>query len=77
MTKNLSYSGLAVLFPNFSPGRLWGAILRVKFVRLKALPVSIEHRGPEVLVRFHVDNNIEEREERWRGLHFSYWQYLS
>ena len=77
MTKNLSYSGLEGLFPNFSPGRLWGTILRVKFVRLKALPLSIEPQGPEVLVRFHVDDNIEEREERWRGLHFSCWQYLS
>ena len=49
----------------------------MKFVRLKALPVSFEHRGPEVLVRLHVGKNIEEREERWRGLHFFYWQYLS
>lgn len=49
----------------------------MKFVRLKALPVSFEHRGPEVLVRLHVGKNIEEREERWRELHFSYWQYLS
>ena len=66
MTKNLSYSGLVVLFPNFSPGRLWVTILRMKFVKLKALPVSIEPQGPEVLVRLHVDI-IEEGEERWRA----------
>ena len=76
LTQDLSYSGLAVLFPNFSPGQLWGAILQVKFVRLKALPVSIEHRGLDALVRFRVDN-IEEGKERWRDLHYSYWRHLS
>lgn len=76
LTQDLSYSGLAVLFPNFSPDQLWGAILQVKFVRLKALPVSIEHRGLETLVRFRVDT-IEEGKERWRDLHYSYWQHLS
>lgn len=43
LTQDLSYSQLAVLFPNFPPGQLWGTILQVKCVRLKALPVSIEH----------------------------------
>jgi len=36
----------------------------MKFIRLKVLPVSIEHQGPEVLVRLHVDI-VEEWEERW------------
>jgi hypothetical protein len=74
LTQDLSYSGLAVLFPNISPGQLWGAVLQVKFVRLKALPVSIEHRGPDVLVRFRVD---DEGKDRWRELHYSYWRHLS
>ena len=76
LTQDLSYSGLAVLFPNFSSSQLWGAILQVKFVRLKALPISIEHRGPDALVRFSVDT-IEEGKERWRDLHYSYWRHLS
>jgi hypothetical protein len=71
LIQDLSYSGLAVLFPNFSPGQLWGAILQVKYVRLKTLPVSIEHRGPDALVRLRVDN-IEEGKERWRDLRYSY-----
>lgn len=78
LTQDLPYSELAALFPNFSTGQLGGAILQVKFVRLKALPVSIEHRGPDALVRFRVDNdNIEEGKERWRDLRYSYWRHLS
>jgi hypothetical protein len=76
VTQDLSYSGLAVLFPIFFPGQLWDAILQVKFVRLKALPVRIEHRGPDALVRFRVVN-IEEGKEGWRELHYSYWRHLS
>jgi hypothetical protein len=38
----------------------------MKFIKLRALPVSIEPLEPEVLVRLHVEI-IEEGEERWRG----------
>lgn len=55
---------------------LWGAVLQVKFVTVKALPIGIEHRGADTLVRFRVDQ-IQEGEERWRDLHYSYWRHLS
>ena len=50
LTQGLSYSELAAVFPNFSTGQLGGAILQAKFVRQKALPVSIEHREPDALI---------------------------
>lgn len=76
MTHDLSYTGFSVLFPDFSPSRLWGALIEIKFVTLKALPIGIVHRGPATLVRFRVEH-IQEGEERWRDLHYSYWRHLS
>lgn len=76
LTHDLSYTGLSVLFPDFSPGRLWGALFQIKFVTLKASPIGIVHRGPATLVRFRVEH-IQEGEERWRDLHYSYWRHLS
>jgi hypothetical protein len=76
LTQDLSYTGLSVLFPDFDPGQLWGAILHIKFVKLKALPIDIDYRGSDALVRFHVDH-IEEGKERWQDLHYSYWRHLS
>lgn len=76
LTQDLSYAGLSVLFPDFNPGQLWGAILHIKFVKLKALPIGIEHRGADALVRFRVDH-IEEGKERWQDLHYSCWRHLS
>lgn len=76
LTQDLSYAGLSVLFPNFHPGQLWGAILHTKFVKLNALTIGIEHRGADALVRFRVDH-IEEGNERWQDLHYSYWRHLS
>lgn len=76
LTQDLSYMGLSVLFPDFDPGQLWGAILHIKFVKLKARPIGIDHRGTDALVRFRVDH-IEEGKERWQDLHYSYWRHLS
>ncbi len=76
LAHDLSYTGFSVLFPDFNPGRLWGAMFQIKFVKLKALPIGIEHRGPATLVRFRVEH-IQEGEERWRDLHYSYWRHLS
>lgn len=76
LTQDLSYMGLSVLFPDFDPGQLWGAILHIKFVKLKALPIGIDYRGSDALVRFQVDH-IEEGKERWQDLHYSYWRHLS
>lgn len=76
LTQDLSYTGLSVLFSDFNPGHLWGAILHIKFVKLKALPIGIEYRGSDALVRFRVDH-IEEGKERWQDLHYSCWRHLS
>lgn len=76
LTQDLSYTGFSVLFSDFSPDRLWGALLQIKFVKLKAMPIGIAHWGPDTLVRFRVEH-IQEGEERWRDLHYSYWQHLS
>jgi hypothetical protein len=76
MTRDLSYSGASVLFPNYAPDALSGALLRIKFVTLKATPVDIARQGPNAVVRFRIDS-IHEGERRWRDLHYSYWQHLS
>lgn len=76
LTQDLSYAGLSVPFPDFNPGQLWGAILHIKFVKLKALPIRIDLRGADALVRFRVDH-IEEGKKRWQDLHYSYWRPLS
>lgn len=76
LTLDVSYTGFSVLFSDFSPDHLWGALLQIKFVKLKAMPIGITHRGPDTLVRFRVEH-IQEGEERWRDLHYSYWRHLS
>lgn len=75
-TRDLSYSGASVLFPGYSPDRLSGALLRIKFVTLKATPVDIAQQGRNAVVRFRIES-IHEGERRWRDLHYSYWQHLS
>jgi hypothetical protein len=75
-TRDLSYSGVSVLFPDFSPDCLSGALLRIKFVTLKAMPVDIAQQGRNAVVRFRIES-IHEGERRWRDLHYSYWQHLS
>jgi hypothetical protein len=75
-TCDLSYSGASVLFSDFSPERLSGALLRIKFVTLKATPVDIVRQGLNSVVRFRIES-IHEGERRWRDLHYSYWQHLS
>ena len=76
MTRDLSYSGASVFFPNYAPDTLSGVRLRIKFVTLKAMPVDITQRGRNAVVRFHIES-IQEGERRWRDLHYSYWQHLS
>lgn len=76
LTQDVSYTGLSAWFPDLPLDRLWGAMLQVKFVKLKAMPVGIVHRGSNTLVRFRVEH-IQEGEERWRDVHYSYWQHLS
>lgn len=76
MTRDLSYSGASVFFPNYAPDNLSGALLRIKFVTLKATPVDIAQRGRNAVVRFRIES-IHEGERRWRDLHYSYWQHLS
>jgi hypothetical protein len=76
LTHDLSYTGFSALFSDFSPDYLWGALFQIKFVKLKAMPIGIAHLGPHTLVRFRVEH-IQEGEERWRDLHYSYWRHLS
>jgi hypothetical protein len=76
ITQNVSYTGFSVLFSDFSPDHLWGALFQIKFVKLKAMPIGIEQRGPDTVVRFRVEH-IQEGEARWRDLHYSYWRHLS
>ena len=76
MTRDLSYSGASVLFPNYAPDALSGTLLRIKFVTLKATPVDITRQGRNAVVRFRIES-IQEGERRWRDLHYSYWQHLS
>lgn len=76
LTQDVSFTGFSVLFSDFSPAHLWGALFQIKFVKLKAMPIGIAHRGSDTLVRFRVEH-IQEGEERWRDLHYSYWRHLS
>jgi hypothetical protein len=76
LTQDVSYTGLSAWFPDLPLDRLWSTVLQVKFVKLKAMPVGIVHRGSNTLVRFRVEH-ILEGEERWRDVHYSYWQHLS
>lgn len=76
MTRDLSYSGASVLFPNYVPDNLSGALLRIKFVTLKATAVDIAQQDRNAVVRFRIES-IHEGERRWRDLHYSYWQHLS
>jgi len=75
-TRDLSYSGASVLFPDFTPDCLSEALLRIKFVTMKATPVDIAQQGRNAVVRFRIES-IHEGERRWRDLHYSYWQHLS
>ena len=75
-TRDLSYSGASVIFPDYSTDRLSGALLRIKFVTLKVTPVDIARQDRNMLVRFHIES-IHEGERRWRDLHYFYWQHLS
>lgn len=75
-TRDLSYSGASVLFPNYAPDHLSGVLLRIKFVTLKATAVDIVQQGHNAVVRFRIES-IHEGERRWRDLHYSYWQHLS
>lgn len=75
-TRDLSYSGASVFFSDFSPDHLSEALLRIKFVTLKATPVDIAQQGCHAVVRFRIES-IHEGERRWRDLHYSYWQHLS
>lgn len=76
MTRDLSYTGASVLFSDFFDADLSGAVLRIKFVTLKAMPVDIAREGRNTVVRFRI-SSIHEGERRWRDLHYSYWQHLS
>lgn len=75
-TRDLSYSGVSVLFSDFSPDNLSGVLLRIKFVTLNATPVDIARQGRNTVVRFRIES-IHEGAHRWRDLHYSYWQHLS
>ncbi len=75
-TRDLSYSGASVLFSDCLQANLSGALLRIKFVTLKAMPVDIAREGRNTVVRFRIES-IHEGERRWRDLHYSYWQHLS
>lgn len=76
VTLDLSYTGFSALFSEFSPDHLWGSLVQIKFVKLKAIPVGITHRGTDTVVRFQVEH-LQEGTERWRDLHYSYWRHLS
>ena len=76
VTRDLSFTGFSVLFSDFSPECLWNALFQIKFVKLKARPIGVSHQGPSTVVRFRVES-IHEGENRWRDLHYSFWQHLS
>jgi hypothetical protein len=75
-TRDFSYSGVSVLFTDYSPDNLSEALLRITFVTLKATPVEIVRQGRNTVVRFRIES-IHEGERRWRDLHYSYWPHLS
>ena len=75
VTQDLSFTGFSVLFSDFSPEWLWNALFQIKFVKLKARPIGITHQGRYTVVRFRVES-IHEGENRWRDLHYSFWQHL-
>lgn len=76
ITRDLSFTGFSVLFSDFAPECLWNALLHIKFVRLYARPIGVAHHNRGTVVRFRVES-IQEGENRWRDLHYSFWQHLS
>ncbi len=76
VTRDLSFTGFSVQFSDFSPECLWNALFQIRFVKLKARPIGISHQGCSTVVRFQVES-IHEGENRWRDLHYSFWQHLS
>lgn len=56
IAQEVSITGFPVLFFDFSPDHLSGALLQTKFVTLKRMTVGIIHRGSDILVRFRVEH---------------------
>jgi|GEM_PF-5009285 len=74
VTRDLPYTGFSVRFLDFSPDCLWGALFYVR--QTEATPVDLAHHGRSTVFRFCADP-IQEGENRWRDIHYSYWQHLS
>lgn len=71
-TLNVSYNGVAAVFPSLPSHSLVGAILEIKGITLKVEPVRISAHGQQTLVQFRV-HHIETGEGQWRALHSSHW----
>lgn len=72
MLKDMSFTGVSVLFPSTPKGSLVGALLELPRVTLKVTPVSVIHRFRNTWVRFRVES-IERGEQHWRELHQRQW----
>lgn len=71
-TLNISYNGVAALFPSHPPNSLAGSILDIKGIQLKVEPVRISTHNNQTLIQFRV-RHIESGESQWRDLHSSHW----
>ncbi|MDX2250768.1 MAG: glycosyltransferase [Nitrospira sp.] len=71
-TFNLSYNGLAVLFPSHPPVRPTGADLTVEGVTLKVRPIETSSYQKQTLVRFQIEH-LEEQNHQWHRVLTSHW----
>ncbi len=71
--KDMSYTGVSVLFSSVPKGSLVESLLELPHVALKVSPVSITRRFGKTRVRFRVER-IEQGEEHWRTLHDQQWR---
>ncbi|MDK2742159.1 MAG: glycosyltransferase [Nitrospira sp. BO4] len=73
--KDMSYTGVSVLFSSAPKGSLVESLLELPRVALTVSPVSITRRFRKTYVRFRVER-IERGEQQWRELHDQQWREL-
>jgi cellulose synthase (UDP-forming) len=66
--KDVSFTGVSILFPSPPKGLLAGALVELPRITLKVSPVSVTHRFRTTCVRFRVES-IERGEQHWSELH--------
>jgi cellulose synthase (UDP-forming) len=71
-TWNLSYGGLAVLFPSQSHISEAGAVLTVEGLTLNVVPIETSSYRNQTLVRFQIEH-VEEQNHHWHHVLTAHW----